>query len=230
MALVKCPDCGKEVSDRSEACPHCGCPGKYFPGRPVQMGSLFMFGKYKGQDIEWRVLCRKGERYLLITNEIIDCMPFHNVHGGNAWSECSLREWLNNDFLFSAFSDSERQRIVEVTNSNGDAPDTLDSVFLLSVDEARSYFRDDGDRVGHPTPYTEGLIASNFAQWSRDPGVWNWSLRTPGCGWKWTVAYVEQKTQDLFGDARHAGQIEDEIGQGATDEHMGLRPAMWITG
>lgn len=26
MALVKCPDCGKEVSDRSTACIFCGCP------------------------------------------------------------------------------------------------------------------------------------------------------------------------------------------------------------
>lgn len=26
MALIKCPECGKEISDRAEACPKCGCP------------------------------------------------------------------------------------------------------------------------------------------------------------------------------------------------------------
>lgn len=26
MALIKCPECGKEVSDRAKACIHCGCP------------------------------------------------------------------------------------------------------------------------------------------------------------------------------------------------------------
>ncbi|MCD8103978.1 MAG: zinc-ribbon domain-containing protein [Lachnospiraceae bacterium] len=26
MALFKCPDCGKEISDRASACPNCGCP------------------------------------------------------------------------------------------------------------------------------------------------------------------------------------------------------------
>ena len=26
MALIKCPDCGKEVSDKAKACIHCGCP------------------------------------------------------------------------------------------------------------------------------------------------------------------------------------------------------------
>lgn len=26
MALIKCPDCGREVSDKANACPNCGCP------------------------------------------------------------------------------------------------------------------------------------------------------------------------------------------------------------
>ncbi len=30
MALVKCPDCGKLVSERASVCPDCGCPKEYF--------------------------------------------------------------------------------------------------------------------------------------------------------------------------------------------------------
>lgn len=30
MPLVKCPDCGKMVSDRATSCPDCGCPREYF--------------------------------------------------------------------------------------------------------------------------------------------------------------------------------------------------------
>ena len=26
MALIKCPECGKQISDQAEACPKCGCP------------------------------------------------------------------------------------------------------------------------------------------------------------------------------------------------------------
>ena len=26
MALIKCPECGKEISDRTEACPYCAYP------------------------------------------------------------------------------------------------------------------------------------------------------------------------------------------------------------
>ena len=26
MALIKCSECGKEVSDKAQSCPNCGCP------------------------------------------------------------------------------------------------------------------------------------------------------------------------------------------------------------
>ena len=26
MALIKCPECGQDISDKALACPHCGCP------------------------------------------------------------------------------------------------------------------------------------------------------------------------------------------------------------
>lgn len=30
MSLVKCPDCGKMVSERALTCPDCGRPSEYF--------------------------------------------------------------------------------------------------------------------------------------------------------------------------------------------------------
>ena len=26
MALINCPECGKEISDKAVSCPNCGCP------------------------------------------------------------------------------------------------------------------------------------------------------------------------------------------------------------
>ena len=34
MGLITCPDCGKDVSDRAPACPHCGAPS----GEPSDTG------------------------------------------------------------------------------------------------------------------------------------------------------------------------------------------------
>ena len=30
MSLINCPECGKEISDKAEACPHCGLPAQFF--------------------------------------------------------------------------------------------------------------------------------------------------------------------------------------------------------
>lgn len=30
MALIKCPECGREISDKSESCPGCGCPSSEY--------------------------------------------------------------------------------------------------------------------------------------------------------------------------------------------------------
>ena len=32
MALINCPECNKEISDKAAACPHCGAPSK--PSKP----------------------------------------------------------------------------------------------------------------------------------------------------------------------------------------------------
>ena len=38
MALIKCPDCGKDVSDKAKACIHCGCPLEDMePSGPVRI-------------------------------------------------------------------------------------------------------------------------------------------------------------------------------------------------
>lgn len=36
MSIIKCPECGKEISDKAESCPHCGLPSKYFKVIPSE--------------------------------------------------------------------------------------------------------------------------------------------------------------------------------------------------
>ena len=35
MALIICPECGKRISDKAAACPHCGLPAQYFQEKTV---------------------------------------------------------------------------------------------------------------------------------------------------------------------------------------------------
>ena len=39
MSLITCPDCGKRISDKAVACPHCGLPAKYFCAENQAEGS-----------------------------------------------------------------------------------------------------------------------------------------------------------------------------------------------
>lgn len=59
MALVKCPDCGKMVSEKVEFCPFCGCPKEYLiipstksDGDKVKQGELLNKELKRGTDRE----------------------------------------------------------------------------------------------------------------------------------------------------------------------------------
>lgn len=41
MALMNCPECGKEISDQAESCPYCGYPLRLFAGRKESHGRGF---------------------------------------------------------------------------------------------------------------------------------------------------------------------------------------------
>lgn len=52
MPLIVCPECGKQISDRAEACPNCGLPARYFTtskmkdavaSKPVELLDLTIF-------------------------------------------------------------------------------------------------------------------------------------------------------------------------------------------
>lgn len=111
---------------------------------------------FRFEPITWRVL--NSDTGLVMSDIILDSQPYNNfilTDGGlwgdtdktyrpNNYEKSSIREWLNNDFLNTAFTESEKGRIMytSVNNSASDAyPEyscdtTNDRVFLLSFDEA----------------------------------------------------------------------------------------------
>lgn len=67
MSLIKCPECGKEISDSATACPGCGHPMKKSPGiesqnkndlseRYRKMGEKQKKEKKKGGKLKWIVI------------------------------------------------------------------------------------------------------------------------------------------------------------------------------
>ncbi|MCR5661121.1 MAG: DUF6273 domain-containing protein [bacterium] len=142
-----------------------------------ERGTYVTFGRYPQkifdmpEPIEWLVLDNDGETALLISKYGLDGREFHNVFPDAAgWSSCSLREWLNIDFLRKAFNDDERQRITESILHNDDTvfedwdglikvtkgcSKTRDKIFCLSIDEAEHYFADNVSRMCVATQYAK---------------------------------------------------------------------------
>ena len=66
---------------------------------------LVYLGTYKGKPIAWRALAQEDGRTLLICDQIITSRPYHSVVvDAITWEECTLRSWLNGEFLEDCFT------------------------------------------------------------------------------------------------------------------------------
>lgn len=158
----------------------------------VKVGSSIRFGSYEQdnlshdgmEEIQWNVLAMDGSKALIISENALDHKHFNEEYVACSWSGCSLREWLNETFYTAAFSPEHRKMIVNTLTTTDKNPDygtssgsnTMDSVFLLSVEEALRYFDSDGARQCYGTPYCYEAGATE-----RDGRVY-WWLRTSGQG------------------------------------------------
>lgn len=64
MALMNCPECGKEISDKAASCPNCGCPMRNIPrelsdDEKPEMFDCFECGKPLPVGIDKCVYCGK---------------------------------------------------------------------------------------------------------------------------------------------------------------------------
>lgn len=167
--------------------------------------------------IEWKVLDVKDSKVLIISKYGIDIVKYHTKDEETNWEECSIRKWLNREFLYKAFNEEERKYILEskVRNDQDKEYDmdfvenTMDKIFLLSGREAMKYFKKDEDRVTTATEYA--LEKGKYVGW--------W-LRSSKCisdgGWKKNEA-------GLIDRLGRVGKRGLENPRAAT-----IRPAMWI--
>lgn len=182
-----------------------------------------MFGTYEQdndtsngeEEIEWQVLDEKDGKKLLISKYALDCKPYNVTQTNVTWETCTLRTWLNEDFLNTAFTDAEKAIIPTVTISTDDNPnhftnsgsETQDKLFLLSIPEAQEYFSSSDMRRCKPTPYVEAKRT--------DSGEFIfWWLRTSG---------YRQSYETIVGAI---GNLQG-LGIGV-DNTTGVRPALWV--
>lgn len=190
-----------------------------------KVGDYVFFGTYEqdndtsngNENIEWLVLEVKDGKALVISKYALDCKPYNTEWDDVTWEKCSLRQWLNNDFLNSAFSEDEQKLIPTVTVTADENPDydtdpgndTKDKVFLLSITEVNKYFNSDSVRQCKSTNYAEATGAYTKARNCL------WWLRSPGFRQR-SAAGV-----NVVGDVLEDGDTVDLV-------ICAVRPALWI--
>ena len=206
------------------------------------VGNYVTFGVYPqtsgGNDstpIEWLVLEKEGNKVLLLSRYGMDAQPYNTEWTDITWEKCTLRTWLNNEFLSKAFTSEEQAAILTTAvdnsssqgysgyNTNG-GNDTQDKVFLLSYGEAHKYLSveqyndtssdENMKSRGAPTAYAIKQGAHTSSNKTED-GVaagW-WWLRSPGDYQRSAV------NVDADGSLNYYGVDVDSLS---------VRPALWI--
>ena len=193
----------------------------------AEVGSTILFGSYEHDDIvangrepiEWVVLAKESNNVLVISKYGLDCQPYNKESKDVTWESSSLRRWLNELFLMSAFSHPEREMIQSAVVTADANPDyntspgnnTEDKVFCLSMTEAQKYFASNDDRQCCPTAYA----VRHNAYRGKENGCCGFWLRTPGC--------VANSAAIVYS----IGAM-DSVGVSVYYDRVAIRPAMRI--
>ena len=184
----------------------------------ANVGDIIQFGGY-----DWRVLEVKDGKALILSDKILTIRPYHP--SSITWAESELREYLNSAFIEDTFTSEEKTRIAEIRLENqsnqwyGTAGgiQTIDRVFLLSMEEVVKHFGDSGqlrDRPGNANVIDDEYNLARIAYTTDGTASW-WWLRSPGC-------YGTDAASVL-----HDGRV-DVTGLDVRSDDGGVRPALWL--
>ena len=119
------------------------------PYRAAEKGSIVSFGHFEQDNdlsngpepIQWIVLDKIDGHLLLLSASCLKGMAYNTAaFTPVTWETSSLRAWLNEDFLSSAFTEEEKALIPTVSNENPDQLLPLRQVsagYLFSVNGTR---------------------------------------------------------------------------------------------
>ena len=199
--------------------------------RTAMPGEILTLGRYDQGNgcapIVWQVLNRKQNRLLLVSKYGLDCMPYHERLEFVRWEDCSLRTWLNEIFLETAFCAEERGLIAAsgvsssgvssgvsfsgVSSGVSSERTASDLLFLLSIQEVKRYFPTANDRQCLPSPYAGSRGTGT------DP--------VSGSCWWWLRS---REASSFFAPCITPGGTLYQPGSNVNFNGCAVRPALWI--
>lgn len=180
----------------------------------------------------WRVLDVEDGKALIISDHVLEGRAYHLDEVDVTWAESDMREYLNGSFIEETFTQEEKALIIETVLENKDnqwygtegGEQTLDKVFLLSLEELVQYFGDSGQlengndiSIVISDEYNDKRIAYDARGHYKE-----WWLRSPG-GTSHSAACV---AGGVASEAPYPGEVNVNGIRVATNN--GVRPALWI--
>lgn len=222
---MKCLICETQYNESDQQCRICGFSdsGKIFPTeedakyfhatviipyrerwkkkkraeKKIQIDDIITFGRHR-----WQVLDVQDDKALIITKNIIGKRPYSMGEDLRhiSWKTCSLRTYLNSEFLMKLKEDFRIR--IETTNVKNNHQlkyneNTIDTVFLLSIEEAKKYFN------------TNSLRIATYQQ--------------KNCNWWLRSLNIENR---MGVQISTWGTIQDNCN--LLDHNCGIRPALWL--
>ena len=202
------------------------------PYRVAEKEDIVSFGHFEQDNdpsngpepIQWIVLDKMDGQLLLMSASCLQGMAYNTAtFTPVTWETSSLRTWLNESFLSSAFTEEEKALIPTVLNENPDhsivetpgGRNTQDQVFVLCERDTVIYLSSPSDReaIGK-APATEYAKANGLQ--TDEEGNASWWLRSPGM-----YEYIAQFV-DRNGEPYTNGASTD------IDYLCGVRPVLWL--
>ena len=197
----------------SETATYTDEPSSEANSKDITVGNVIHFGKF-----DWIVLDVQNDNALIITKDTVEQRMFNETDSIDVrWENCTLRDYLNNEFLVNNFNTTERSTILETDLQNQDSDyllygvkpiggnNTKDKLFLLSPDE-----------------FVKNFGKSNIdgsAMWEGEKS--DWWLR-----FFWL--YADKSTLQVCYVEKESSEIGCQGMQASSPGYAGVRPAMWI--
>lgn len=201
----------------------------------MNIGDTIRFGAY-----QWKVIGLKENDILIISDQILEQRDYHKKKEDVTWEKSEVRHYLNT-YFFDTFSTSEKETIMATHNKNTGNPwygsdggnDTVDKVFLLSLDEVvRLYFGDSGRLLDNPKPNQRYWFDRQDENNGKRMALfmdshWWWWTRTPGKNNRVAVYVHGDGNIGMQGNGISKTSF-NTLHHKTQSNEGGIRPALWI--
>ena len=193
----------------------------------IYFGNYYQSNSSTKEPIKWRVLSVNGNDAFLLADQNLDAKPYNEKATSVTWATCTLRTWLNDTFLNTAFTSAEQAAIKNTTVVNEDnlyygtegGENTIDKVYLLSIAEASNTAYGFN---GEFNTNSETREAKNTV-YAKECGAYTSTYKGNGWWWLRSPGY----------DSDHATPVDyygygDYGWHGVKYDSIGVRPALHL--